>query len=244
MMRYLILVLIFLGFWFWRCESQNPVPDAEKTVSLKDTMLSKLTPVFTSKGATPGDSILIRVFKQEKELELWVARDSGLVLLKTFPVCAASGKPGPKRKEGDLQAPEGFYTVDYFNPDSDYHLSFRVNYPNAADRFFSDAEHPGGDIFIHGHCASIGCVAIRDKPIEFVFTAALLAAEKGQRDIPVHIFPCRMENENLRLLYIAFPQHKDFWNNLMAVYDRFEAKPDFFRIGVSPENGRYFIEKE
>lgn len=243
-MRYTVYVFILLWPNFTGCQSDDRIPSNDKTTILKDSVLQQLMPVFAQKGVIPGDSVLIRVFKQEKELELWVAKDSGLVLLKTFPVCAASGKPGPKRKEGDLQVPEGFYTVDYFNPDSDYHLSFRVNYPNEADRFFADAEHPGGDIFIHGHCASIGCVAIRDKPIEFVFTAALLAAEKGQHDIPVHIFPCRMEKENLRLLNIAFPQHNEFWNNLQQIYDRFETKPEFFPIGVRSENGRYFIEKE
>ena len=243
-MRYIAYSLIWLLPNFIGCQSDSRIPESEKTTVLKDSVLQQLNLAYYPKGVTPGDSLLIRVFKQEKELELWVDKDSGLVLLKTFPVCAASGKPGPKRKEGDLQVPEGFYTVDYFNPDSDYHLSFRINYPNKADRFFADAEHPGGDIFIHGHCASIGCVAIRDKPIEFVFTAALLAAEKGQQDIPVHIFPCRMEKENMGLLYVAFPQHKDFWMNLKQIYDCFETKPDFFRIGVRPENGSYFIEKE
>jgi murein L,D-transpeptidase YafK len=186
-----------------------------------------LTKDFQAQHAVPGDSILIRVFKQEKELEVWVARNGQLVLLKEIPVCAMSGKPGPKRKQGDLQVPEGFYYIDLFNPDSDFYLSFRINYPNKTDLLYADKQNPGGDIYVHGQCASIGCVAIRNPPITWLYMSAWLAHKNGQAEIPVHIFPCRMEQENLRLLYVAFPQNVPFWKSLKAVYDRFEQQPRF-----------------
>lgn len=222
---------------------QNSDTAAIKIAALQDTVLPKLMVLFQAKNTTPGDSVLIRVFKQEKQLELWVARAGDLVLLKTYVVCAASGRPGPKRKQGDMQVPEGFYAVDHFNPESDYHLSFRVNYPNEADRYFADPQRPGGDIYVHGDCASIGCIAIRDAPIEEVFLSAWLAKEKGQVTIPIHIFPCRMTDENLRILYVTYPQHRQRWAELRKVYDRFEIKPQFIQVGVD-DTGRYFLRNQ
>ena len=243
-MKYLLLISSLCTLLHSCTFAQNADSvSVAKIAALKDTMLPQLDTVFHKYGLVPGDSVLIRVFKQEKELELWVAKGSDLVLLKTFPVCAASGKPGPKRKEGDMQVPEGIYSVQYFNPESNFHLSFLISYPNEADRYFSDKEHPGGQICVHGECASIGCVAIRDEPIEFVFLSALLAEGKGQTAIPVHVFPCRMETENLRLLYIAFPQHQAFWDNLKTIYDRFERKPQFLNIKVD-KKGAYVIRKK
>lgn len=204
----------------------------DRITALKDTILPTLSLELARKGLNPSLPVLLRVFKEEKELEWWVQKDSVLVLFRTIPICAASGKPGPKRKQGDLQVPEGIYYINEFNPESDFHLSFRINYPNEADRYFSDRTHPGGDIYIHGHCASVGCVAIRDKPIELLFLATFLAEKCGQTDIPVLIFPCRMESENLRILYAAYPEHRSFWNNLRTIYDRFEQKPQFIEAVV------------
>lgn len=233
--------MLFLGLS--SLSGQNSDPAAIKIAALKDTLLPKLAVMFRAKNTTPGDSVLIRVFKQEKQLELWVARAGNLVLLKTYSVCAASGGPGPKRKQGDMQVPEGIYAVDHFNPDSDFHLSFRVNYPNEADRYFADLQHPGGDIYVHGNCASIGCIAIRDAPIEEVFLSAWLAKEKGQVSTPIHIFPCRMTDENLRILYVTYPQHRQLWAELRKINDRFEAKPKFIQVGVD-DAGRYFLRNQ
>jgi murein L,D-transpeptidase YafK len=106
----------------------------------------------------PVDSVYLRSFKEEKVVELWAGKKgAALVLVKTYPVCAASGALGPKRTEGDLQVPEGLYEISEFNPGSNFHLSMKVSYPNASDRQRSDARRPGGLIYMHGNCASIGC---------------------------------------------------------------------------------------
>ena len=144
--------------------------------------------------------IYLRAFKKEKVLELWGGpRGRPLKLIKSYPFCAASGELGPKRKEGDLQVPEGFYEVSQFNPWSDFHLSLKVSYPNASDKVLSDAERPGGLIYLHGGCASIGCIAITDPAIEEVY---LLAVDAKVRPIRFDIFPSRAcdESEFSRML--------------------------------------------
>jgi murein L,D-transpeptidase YafK len=100
-----------------------------------------------------------------------------------------SGSIGPKRLEGDKQVPEGFYYINEFNSRSNYHLALGINYPNASDKVLSDANKPGGDIYIHGSCVSTGCIAIQDYPIEEVYTIASVVKSNGQDFIPVHIFP-------------------------------------------------------
>ncbi len=133
--------------------------------------------------------LYLRAFKQERELEVWGGPGGkALSLIKTYPFCAASGELGPKRKEGDLQVPEGFYEVSAFNPWSDFHLSLKVSYPNASDKILSDAEHPGGLIYLHGGCASIGCIAITDPAIEEVY---LLAVDSTVRPLHFDLFPSR-----------------------------------------------------
>jgi hypothetical protein len=117
--------------------------------------------------AWPPEELYVRAFKLEREVEVWAgARGKPLVRVKVYPVCAASGELGPKRQEGDLQVPEGFYLLDSFNPLSSFHLSMRVSYPNDSDRKLSDPRRPGGNIAIHGNCVSMGCIAIEDGPIE------------------------------------------------------------------------------
>lgn len=111
--------------------------------------------------------------KQERALEVWGRADSGWKLVKSYPVVAASGGPGPKLREGDLQVPEGVYRLTRFNPMSSYHLSIRVDYPSAEDRAAARSEgrtNLGGDIFIHGKAVSIGCLALGDAAIEEVYT--------------------------------------------------------------------------
>lgn len=173
----------------------------------------------------PAAEVLLRVFKMEGELELWARNDRGapFARVKVYAVCASSGTVGPKRRQGDLQVPEGFYRLSGFNPWSRFHLSLRVDYPNAADRVREAGGDLGGDIFIHGSCVTIGCVPIRDGPIEEVYLAAVDARSAGQALIPVHIFPCRLDGDWLRLEREAWrgPGLLDFWRNLQEGYDRF-----------------------
>lgn len=135
--------------------------------------------------------VYIRVFKHEKELELWISSASreDFILFKKYSICRLSGHAGPKRREGDLQVPEGFYHISAFNPWSNFHLSLCINYPNASDLKFADSEHPGGNICIHGNCVTIGCVPMTDDKIREIYLLCIEARAEGQGKIPVTIFP-------------------------------------------------------
>ncbi len=186
----------------------------------------------------PVKRLFLRAFKHEKLLEVWGADRAGaMVLIKTYPVAAQSGGPGPKRKEGDRQVPEGFYTVDRFNPVSKFHLSLGINYPNASDRVRSDANRPGGDIFIHGDRKSIGCLAMTDPVIEEIYLLALGARAAG---IPVHLFPCRMEGPVYRRLRAEHPELTAFWDELVPVYRAFEQTKRVPTVKIS-RSGSYSL---
>ena len=201
-----------------------------------------LRAAFTAADAPyPPKAILLRALKRERTLELWAAREDGAyVRVKAYPVCAASGDLGPKSRQGDEQVPEGFYSVDRFNPSSNFHLSLGIDYPNAADRKRSAARNLGGDIFIHGSCVSIGCLSIRDGPIEEVYVAAVAARNRGQRSIPVHVFPARLDVEGLErvLSETTDPARRAFWTNLSVCYQWFERTKVPPNVHVSPE-GEY-----
>ncbi|SVD61889.1 uncharacterized protein METZ01_LOCUS414743, partial [marine metagenome] len=144
-----------------------------------------------AKGLRWGAPVFIRIFKEEKKLELWV--DDGKVFkhFKTWPICKYSGTLGPKLKEGDRQAPEGFYFVprSRMNPRSRFHLSFNLGYPNAYDRAH---KRTGSALMVHGNCVSIGCYAMTDAGIEEIYSLCDAALTNGQRFFRVHAFPFRM----------------------------------------------------
>ena len=137
----------------------------------------------------PREAAFVAI-KDEKRLEVWCSADGGSwTHVKTHPILAASGTAGPKLKEGDRQVPEGIYRVLGLNPNSSYHLSMKLDYPNAFDHEMARKEGRtdlGGDIFIHGRAASIGCLAMGDPAIEELF---LLAHDAGIRNIRVIIAP-------------------------------------------------------
>jgi murein L,D-transpeptidase YafK len=146
--------------------------------------------------AYPAPRLFLRAHKQERELELWAGpRTGALTLVHTFPVCAASGELGPKRKRGDRQVPEGLYRITHINPASSFHLSLGINYPNAVDRLRSGADDPGNSIYIHGDCVSVGCLAIEDLPMELLFLAVMDAQQKYGAEVPVLMLPRRMDAE-------------------------------------------------
>ena len=135
------------------------------------------------------ESLIILAFKKEKQLELWGQNGSELHYLKSWPVLAASGTSGPKLREGDRQVPEGIYNIEYLNPNSSYHLSMKINYPNAADwqqARIDQRQYPGTNIFIHGKAASIGCIAIGDEAIEELFYTV---HKVGSKNVQVLICP-------------------------------------------------------
>ncbi len=189
---------------------------------------------FAKAGATwPPTGIFLRGFKHEGALELWARKakrpggaDTGeRVLVRTFPICAASGVLGPKARSGDYQVPEGFYAIDRFNPNSSYHLSLGVSYPNAVDKARAAGKPPGGDIFIHGNCVTIGCLPLEDDPVEALYVTAVMARSGGQGALPVHLFPCRFgEGACEAAMRKAAPDAAltAFWEVLRDGYARFE----------------------
>lgn len=188
--------------------------------------------------AFPPTDLLFRAFKKEGVLEVWAASepDRPLVHVTTYRVCAASGQLGPKRAEGDWQVPEGFYELDFFNAQSKFHLSMQVSYPNAADRTLGGA-NPGGQIMIHGHCRSVGCLAMTDERIEELWVMAEGLRKTGS-NVYVHIFPTRDMVE-----LIADPDagpHHDFWKNLQEGFDLFERAHRIPSVTITPE-GRYIF---
>ncbi|MFN5848224.1 MAG: murein L,D-transpeptidase family protein, partial [Chitinophagales bacterium] len=147
---------------------------------------------FTSKNISfPSDKIFWRAFKWNKVLELWAfSNDSNkYIMIKSLPICETIGDLGPKRKQGDLQIPEGFYTIENFNPQSKYHLSLKLSYPNKSDSILGVQGELGGDIYIHGGCETIGCLPMTDTLIESIYLINLYSKYVGLDKIPIHIFP-------------------------------------------------------
>lgn len=135
---------------------------------------ARLRPHFDRAGVSfPPSRALLLGLKEERVLELWAQDTGGWRFIRAYDFTATSGGPGPKLRQGDLQIPEGLYRLEGLNPNSNFHLSMRVNYPNAEDRKQARAEGRtklGGDIYIHGGAASIGCIAVGDEAIEELFT--------------------------------------------------------------------------
>lgn len=209
----------------------------------KEEVLKKM---FAEKGITyPAAQVFIRAFKQEQEFEVWVREKAGGTwkLLKTYPICASSGIPGPKRKEGDLQVPEGFYRIVHFNPESNFYLSLGINYPNASDKILSDKERPGGSIYIHGACVTIGCLPMTDEGIKEIYWLCVKAKNAGQSSIYAHIFPGRFTEENKqkwKTTYAADKTLLSFWDNLEQGYDWFEEKKTVPAVTVDGK-GKYLF---
>jgi hypothetical protein len=183
-MRLAWMVGVALVVWASRACRGEAVRAAPRSVgdvvrTLGPSARARLQPHFEKAGvAYPPSHATLIVLKHERRLELWAGSAiTGQRLVRSYDVLAASGGPGPKLRQGDLQVPEGAYRVLWLNPNSAYHLSMKLDYPNAFDRAQARAERRqdlGGDIFIHGRAVSIGCVAVGDPAIEELF---VLAAE-------------------------------------------------------------------
>lgn len=187
--------------------------------------------------------ILLRAFKEENILEIWAENaDKKFIKLKEYPICSASGTLGPKRREGDLQVPEGLYHIQVFNPASSFHLSLGINYPNASDKILSDKKRPGGDIFIHGSCASIGCLAMTDDYIKEIYPICVMAKDGGQNSIPVHIYPFKMNDENWTSKQKEYPQLVNFWTQIRVFYNYFETHKKIGKFAID-KKGNYSLTK-
>ncbi len=185
-----------------------------------------------------GAQMYIRIFKEEHQLEVWLQQENAFKLFKSYQICNYSGALGPKLKEGDRQSPEGFYYVgkSALNPNSNYHLSFNLGFPNTYDQAHS---RTGSFLMVHGNCVSIGCYAMTDENIEEIYLIVEAALEAGQSNVPVHAFPFRMTDE--RLSVERESQWFSYWENLKAGYDLFEQESVLPSVSVF--DGKYVFER-
>jgi murein L,D-transpeptidase YafK len=192
-----------------------------------------------SKGASLNAPVLIRIIKESKELELWkLSTDKTYILIKIYPICAASGILGPKKSHGDMQAPEGFYSItkSQLNPFSKEHLSFNTGFPNQRDKAHG---YSGDALMIHGGCRSAGCYAITDASMEELYAAVRDALDAGQSSVQLQIYPFRMSD--WRMLMVRSDPNYEFWRELKAGWDYFEANK--ISIPVVVKDKQYYIER-
>jgi murein L,D-transpeptidase YafK len=241
-----ILIVIFSVLMpFQESFKQNQL----KFSRVKDAYSEKESTVknyFLNKNLNyPGCNIFLRAFKKEGVLEVWVkeAGSQTYQFLTQYDICATSGVLGPKRREGDRQVPEGFYYINHFNPQSNFHLSLGISYPNQSDRLLGDKSAPGSAIYIHGDCVTIGCIPITDDKIKELYILAVEARNNGQLQIPIHIFPARLNAGNFAKLQNDIgndPVILDFWRNLQPVYDDFEKKKAPPAVKINTRGEYYF----
>ncbi|MEQ1651425.1 MAG: murein L,D-transpeptidase family protein [Hyphomicrobium sp.] len=203
-----------------------PLPNTPNVADFYDRLKAK--------GVTLSSPIVIRVFKTESELEIWKEKNGGYILFATYPICHWSGSVGPKMRDGDKQAPEGFYTV---NRAQSRHVgrwpkSLNIGFPNILDQ---SQARTGDNILIHGGCSSVGCFAMTNPVMDEIHNLTEAAIESGQEYVPIHVFPFRMTAENMKAN--ADSPWAPFWANLKEGYDAFEImrKP----VAVSVCDGRY-----
>ncbi|RPH16541.1 MAG: 2-dehydro-3-deoxyphosphooctonate aldolase [Alphaproteobacteria bacterium TMED89] len=172
-------------------------------------------------GAALGDPIMLRVFKQERQLETWVqpGGEGAFKLFRVYPICYYSGKLGPKVKQGDMQSPEGFYyaRANHVRAQSQYHRAIDFGYPNTYDRAHG---YTGSELLIHGNCVSSGCYAMTDPLVDELYRMTRATTDVQGQGFWIHAFPFRMTQANMN-------NHKDsawmgFWTQLKSGYDAFE----------------------
>lgn len=233
----LIMILIIGGYL------PNAFCNNDRAAKIAAKVGPRLKTELAEKKLPWGAPVYMRIFKESNELELWI-RGSGkkveYVLFRNYKICYWSGKLGPKLKQGDHQSPEGLYSVTagQMNPNSRYHLSFNLGYPNAYDRA---KKRTGNYLMVHGDCVSIGCYAMGDENIEEIYTLASAALKNGQKKIAVHCFPFRMVKARMEKEDVKKSPWLPFWLDLKKAYRSFEThwRPPI----VSVKNGRYLIKE-
>jgi murein L,D-transpeptidase YafK len=244
-------ILLFTGLFMWSTmlfaqNSAGPrfsIKSPEFTNKIEDSLKKQFE---KQKLTWPPQAMYLRSFKFDRQLEVWVksTNKEGFKLFKTYKVCQQSGSTGPKRVEGDYQVPEGFYYINEFNPNSNYHLALGLNYPNASDRILADTRRPGSAIYIHGNCVSTGCIPITDGPIEELYYLANNVHNQGQEFIPVHVFPIKYTVKSSKdFLDAAMKDNlvlQGFNKNIKEVFDFFELKKELPIIMVN-KKGEYIL---
>jgi murein L,D-transpeptidase YafK len=208
------------------CNPEDVTPTGRSLAPLSDKMLSEIE----TKQMDKSSPILARLFKEESEMEIWKKnRDGQYALLKTYPICRWSGDLGPKKKEGDRQAPEGFYTITHgqMNPNSNYYLAFNTGFPNTFDRAHG---YTGSELMVHGDCSSRGCYAMTDEQIQEIYALARESFYGGQKEFQFEAFPFRMTALNMA-------KHRNnpnfaFWKEIKEGYDDFEATHQEPKVAV------------
>lgn len=217
----IVLVLVFLsgiGLYTYGRSLWHPVIVSilgkrtvqEVVAEYGDTAESRLVPRFQAAGMNyPPKELTLIGLKAERQLELWARNDQEWRFIHSYPITAASGVTGPKLREGDRQVPEGIYQISGLNPNSSYHLSLKLNYPNAFDLKHAERERrtePGSNIFIHGKSLSVGCLAIGDPAIEELF---VLVHKVGKDDVRVLISPHDSRRQSLFSVSNELPEWTD-----------------------------------
>jgi len=220
----------------------GPSPEAQPIPAPQSHDRSALHAELAAAGFRLGAPAHVRIFKQEKRLELWLARDDGrFALFKGYDICTYSGALGPKLREGDRQAPEGFYRVglSQLNPNSRHHLSFNLGFPNAFD---TQLGRTGSALMVHGGCSSVGCYAITDASVDEVYAVVEAALTQGQQAVDVSVFPFRMTAT--AMAGVESSPWLGFWRNLKQGYDLFEADLAPPRVGACAGQYRFGQEAE
>ena len=211
------IILLWVVFGLVACGGFLPKSSSNRhNQPLQSSVVAGLKAI----GSTPGDAMVVRIFKQEQTLEVWKHTNSGqFKLFKTYAICAFSGELGPKIKEGDRQSPEGFYTITpgLMNPKSSYYLAFNTGFPNKFDRVMG---RTGSDLMVHGDCSSRGCYAMTDQGIAEIYALARESFKGGNPSFQLQIFPFKMNATNLAAQ--STNQHLSFWKDIKEGYDLFE----------------------
>src|SRR5215469_12201489 len=217
LVRALVLSAAFAGsLMSVRCLADNQLP-AKATKELSPQLLSLLQ----EKNMPKHSRILVRIFKEESELEVWKQDTTGhFQILKVYPICRWSGDLGPKVHAGDRQAPEGFYTItpELMNPNSNYYLAINTGFPNTFDKA---NDRDGAFLMIHGDCASVGCYAMTDDQIGEIYSLARDSFLGSQQSFQIQAYPFRMTPANLA--HHRTNPHMAFWKMLKVGNDHFEA---------------------
>lgn len=216
----------------------RPVPSSARSDAAEARVKPALQRDLATAGLRYGAPVLIRIFKAEAQLEVWADGGNGYRLFRTYPICRYSGRLGPKLREGDGQAPEGIYRVGagQLNPNSAYHLSFDLGYPNAYDR---SHQRTGRFLMVHGNCVSIGCYAMGDAAIEEIYSLTAAALRNGQASVPVLALPFRFDRRDAPQR-LRDPAWGNFWQQLKAVDEAFTRTRRMPQVGVS--NGGYRLQ--
>lgn len=212
-----VLVLGWIALSLAACTGFIKGGDNRHLVPLTSAQHSGLRAI----GSSPGEAMVIRIFKQESVLEVWKRNtETGQFrMLKSYEICTFSGDLGPKFREGDRQSPEGFYTITpaLMHPTSNYHLAFNTGFPNKFDRVHG---RTGSNLMVHGDCSSSGCYAMTDEGISEIYALARETFAGGNPSFQLQIYPFRMTPENIAPQMES--EHMAFWKDIKEGYDLFE----------------------